>query len=268
MAKRQRRVRRTPRPVIEEAVEGMLATAMAEAAAEELAAQEPAEEVPTRRVSRRTRRAPSNGPEPEPEDEEFAQELDAVISAGDDVAAPVKAITRKVTRKPVAAEKPSTPGPEEVDTTVKSAIPASLNLALEGQKLLDLLEAMEQGQSLVIAKISPDQWRLAVSKEEVVVSGKPGALKGREYYLEVHSPAYVEHEEAWTAMSVDEKYAVIEESGVEWAEHEDERIDLMRATMAYRDKLASAAGLTFNEWKFNPGYRTRAARAAVRSSAK
>lgn len=249
----KRRSRRRPRKVDEVLTE-----------AEEPEEEEVVEEAPKRRT-RRTRRkqhvqelveaAEEAADEPEEDPEEAPKRRRSRTVR----------VKRKDDDEPLVEQEPEPAGAEEISNTVRSQLPQTLNMALEGQLVLDMLENMREGETYVIGRVDENQWRIAISKEALVVN-TPKRLKGAEYYKEVTRTSFRDHEKDWRKLSEEEKWERIDESGVEWNQDDNPRIDLMRATMAYRDHLAEQEGFdSAKEWKYRDAYQERAARQAIKA---
>lgn len=223
---------------------------------EEVAEEPKAEETPTRR-SRRSRTEST----PLPEERSVEDESGGSEDESEPVApTPRKRIVRvrNVPKEPEDDEDlPFEPAePEEIDKTVRSNLPQTLNMALEGQLVLDMLAAMREGESYVIARMDSDSWRIAISKEAAMVKPRK-QLKGKAYEREVYTEEFFNHEREWGKLSTEEKWQRIQESGVEWEEADNDRVNMMRATKAYRDSLDME--------KYKPQYQKRAARGIIRA---
>ncbi|KKN62960.1 hypothetical protein LCGC14_0506700 [marine sediment metagenome] len=204
-----------------------------------------AKATPTRRRRRRTTKAKVEEPEVVDETEE-EEEVKAPPKKARRKKAPAR--TRKTTAKKVEEEVE----PEE-DENVE--LPKSLSKTLDGQFLFDLLGSMEQGQSLTIVRKSEDEWVLGVGGDAVIDSVTKFKRNSVAYFKEVLSPKYVEWHSEWQEMDYDEKLEAADDAGAEWEEHDDERVNLMRATLAYRKE----AGIE----KYKAEYSSPAARKAI-----
>lgn len=255
MADRKRRTRRTRRTArkVEDVVEEQ------DTATEE-EKEEVTEAITKRKRRTRRKREPTIVAEEEEEEEDNQEEEEeAPKPVNKNKRIRVRAVS-KANGSEGEEEATALPGQpateEEISKTVRSNLPQTLNMALDGQLVLDMLEAMRTGETYVIGKINDEQWRIAISKEALVVTtGKK--LKGVAYDREVCTQEFLDWKKEWQAMSTEEKIHHAEELGVEWEQHETARINLMRAGLAVREHLEID--------KYKPQYQSRNARASIRA---
>jgi len=120
--------------------------------------------------------------------------------------------------------------------------------------LTGLLEAMDDGNSLLITKLETGKWQISTTDAKVV--GR-GFKRGRDYDMEVEDPKFHEWRDEWRALSFEEKKKRAKKAGATWEPHDNPQIEVIRMAEAYRAKLGIH--------KYKPEYRTYAARAAVRA---
>lgn len=128
-----------------------------------------------------------------------------------------------------------------------------VDATVAGSMMLELLEGFAEDSSIVITRVETNKWIISNSLPEDTKSDR---LSGAEYWREVQDPKHAEWNEEWSKLTNDEKLKKAKKAGVTWKEDKDPRVNIMRATAAYKE----AMGIE----KYKPEYRTRAARAAVR----
>jgi hypothetical protein len=256
MAQRRRRRRK---PVEKEVVEEVV---------EEVVVEEEEEDEPPVKPKRRRRSRKKPAPKPEPEEEEEDEEpVEEVVAEEPEEEEepepepkPKKKVAIRRSRKRKSRRKKDEEAeeetPEEAPKEPESApLPKALSKRLEGQFLFDMLEAMDKGQSVTIVRKAEDEWVLGVGGDIVIESVMK--LSGKAYEEEVLSEEYLTHYLEWKNLSDDEKYEIIEDEGAEWDEHDNDKINMMRATISYRAKL----GIT----KYKPQYQDAASRRAIKA---
>lgn len=243
MAKKRRVIRRRQPRRLEEVEEDEL---------EELEdEEEEEEEAPAPRSRRRNRQ-----PDPEPEEEEDEEEEEEDDEDYDDEEEeeeelPPPPAKRTQRRRPAVEEEEDeeeeAPAPkakkvklEKVDDTMVSSI------------VLELLLSLEDGQAVLFQK---SDGGFSISTGEAVETTKK--LKGKAYWEEVTDPKYREWDEEWREKSYEEKVKFAKKQKLEWNEHENPRVDVIRLTQAVREHLGIE--------KYKPQYRTRSAREAVKA---
>ena len=128
----------------------------------------------------------------------------------------------------------------------------------------DILLAMQNGQAFVVTRVAECEWQFAPSGEVVAAStGRGRGLKGAEFEKEAYSEDFYKffYEDAsggkaWKAMTSEERYAMADEVGASWTEHENSKTDAMRMGQAVRESLE------ISKWK--PEYESRSARRALK----
>ena len=163
---------------------------------------------------------------------------------------PTKPAPKKV-KKPVAKKKPAPkpkaePEPEVIEVK-------KVDTVIAEEVLTGLLDAMDDGQSINITRVSGKQWQLSSGKAAVAAGPR---LKGKEFDIEVQTPEYREWHEDWSTLTYAEKKKEAKRLKANWETHSDERVDNIRISAAVRAKLGIE--------KYKPEYRTQAARNAVK----
>jgi hypothetical protein len=166
---------------------------------------------------------------------------------------PTKPAPKKV-KKPVAKKKPAPkpkakPEPEEEVIEVKK-----VDTVIAEEVLTGLLDAMDDGQSIIITKVSGKQWQISSGQAAAVAAGPK--FKGKEFDIEVQTPEYREWQEDWSTLTYAEKKKEAKRLKVKWESHNDARVDNIRISAAVRASLGIE--------KYKPEYRTQAARNAVK----
>jgi len=162
----------------------------------------------------------------------------------------------------------SAEGPEE-----EAADDTDDNASEEGVvagSLSDLFDALNDGTSVTITKLGKDKWQfvtggVAAAATVAPVSAPKGrGLTGMAFEKEAYSQEFFKwyYEDAgsgkpWNEMTSEERYALAEEIGASWEEHDEPRVDAMRMGQAVREKLDIA------KWK--PEYDSRASRKALKA---
>jgi hypothetical protein len=207
---------------------------------EELDAEEEEVEVakPARRAARKI--------EPEPEEEEEDEPAPVKAKPAAKIAVPVKA----------AAKKAAEPEEEEEDEE-PAAKPAKVSIRkVDGMVaenvVTKILEAMDQGKSIVITKTDDNQWQFASAEK----FKDPDKLRGKEYWDKVKNPEYEKWMDDWHNLTYAEKVAKAKKAGVKWEAHDNPKIDVIRLTAAMRAHLGIE--------KYKEEYMSRTARAALR----
>jgi hypothetical protein len=134
----------------------------------------------------------------------------------------------------------------------------SINETVAEDVFTRMFEAMASGESILVTKLESGKWQLATTgiRADVVSKVANGKLSGKSYWDEVLDPAFAVWQEEWKTLTYAEKKKRATKAGATWEEDKDSRVDLMRLTEAYRDKLGIA--------KYNEQYKSRAARAAIK----
>jgi len=115
-----------------------------------------------------------------------------------------------------------------------------------------LLESLDKDESVIITSLGNGKWKL--SKGDTLKMGLKKMTKA-EAMQEMYNPAYIEFYEWWKTLDYEAKVKEANAVGAEWESHENERVDIIKLTQAYRD----VKGVE----KYKPEYRTRSARAAL-----
>lgn len=184
----------------------------------------------------------------EPEAEEVLEELEEEIEELEE--APSKRKRRKVVE-------PEPEAPPKRKRKVARKVELEPEEPASSEDLLNcILEGLDDGQSMTITRESDTSWVLAVGGV-VEVAPATQKLSGKAYSDEVRSQEFQDHAVVWKELSFEEKLAHAEKLDVQWKEHDDPRVEVIRVTAAVREKLGIE--------KYKPQYRTRAARAAIRA---
>lgn len=176
------------------------------------------------------------------------------------VAAPVKAAAKPT--KTVTATGASTATVEAVDVGVdptrRDSLPDNFKRALSTQDILDVLDAMRTGETMVFKKADNDKWHVALSSAPIVINQRHtgNRMSGAAFDLEVQTDEYREWKATWSLLKTDEKMAAAQEAGVVWEEVADPRINQMRMTDAYLIHLGIE--------KYKEEYRDRKSRDAIK----
>jgi len=187
--------------------------------------------------------------EDEPEDEE--EEEEPVVEPK---------VVKKVRKVSKAKAKPE-PEPEPVEMVLDEDDDVSIG------SIGELLESLGDGQALVATRLDVGKYQFAVVDVAAgsVLQSKAtgGGLKGRAFEKEAFTEEFVTflYEDSgsgtpWKEMTPEERYAMAEEIGAEWIEHDNARTDQMRMGLAVRKELG------IGKWK--PEYESRASRRALR----
>lgn len=187
-----------------------------------------------------------------PEEDDDEEEAPVVIKKA--VVPP--AVKKVAAVAPVAKKAAPAPEPEDDDEEtepVKKVVKVKpVNAELAGANMLELLAGMTDGTSLVITKIADNKWLFA---NEMPKAAKPEGLRGNAYWTEVLDEEYLKWYHEWQSLTHDERIKKAKKAGVTWKEDKDPRVNIMRATDAYR----TAMGIE----KYKPEFRTRSARARL-----
>jgi len=146
----------------------------------------------------------------------------------------------KTTRGPV---RPTRRVGSETKTVEKSKrdyrktkdLPRKFTQILDDSFWMDLLDIMREGEPITLIRMKNNRWKMIL--EPGITITKEYTLKGKAYWNEVLTPEYQQFQEEWEALDGDEKILKAEEAGVKWEEHNTPRINVMRATGAYRESL-------------------------------
>jgi len=165
-------------------------------------------------------------------------------------AKPAKAAKTEKTEKKVAESEDEDEEPVKAKTVKVKAVSETL--------ISDLVEALAEGKALVITHLSSGKWQAVAGEYVTKVSAADGGhwLRGKEYTDKVRSEEYEAWRAEWKQLTLDEKRAKAKKVGAEWESAEDDGIEAMRLSAAYR----KAKGIE----KYKPEYRDRSARAALR----
>jgi hypothetical protein len=125
--------------------------------------------------------------------------------------------------------------------------------------IVDILEMMETGKTLVITKEADNTWIVNISTQGGVISklASYNRLSGRQYYEEVTSEEYLQWSKEWKQLTYSEKKSKAIKMGVTWNKHPNPKVDVMRITDAVRQH----SGIE----KYKPEYATRLSRSRIRS---
>lgn len=194
---------------------------------------------------------PDEGEEPE-EEEEPAPVIRRKV-----VAAPAPVAKKAVAAPPPVkkAAKPVVQIEEEdvVEEPVKKTVKVKpVDATVAGAIVLDLLDGMSEDQAITITRTADDKWTFSLANGKAAKSG----LTGRAYWDEVIDPAYLAWYNDWSQMTQDERIKKAKKVGVTWVEDKDPRVNIMRATLAYREQIGIE--------KYKEQYRSRSARAAIK----
>lgn len=169
-----------------------------------------------------------------------------------------------------AERKPVQPAPvEEYEDEEKEEFPAAkapvtmpsvrtVNEMIADDVFTQMFQAMQDGTSFIITKLESGKWQITSTNIQAVAVSKAaaGKLTGKAYWDEVCDPKYVEWSQDWGSLTYAERKARCKKAGVTWVEDKNPKMDAMKMTEAYREKL--------DIQKYKPEYRTIKARAAIR----
>lgn len=141
---------------------------------------------------------------------------------------------------------------EEVAPKAKKETPVikSVNTQIIQSVVAEMFAGLEEGKAILIVRKDENKW---VISKDVAPAEK---LRGKEYWMTVRDPKYMEWREEWKQKSFEEKVAFAKKNGAKWEPAENQRIEEMRVSQVVREKL--------NIEKYKPEYRSRAARAAIK----
>lgn len=208
-------------------------------------------------------------PEPEPEDEdtepvEYNEEVEVVAKPAKKVVVPakpaakaiIKAPTPKAIVKKVAAPEPE----EEVETDAPAPKVRKVAQEIVEDIVLELMGALENGQAFAITKVDDSHWTIGPGGAKLnaaAAAAASGKLRGAEFMAEVCTPEYLAFDEEWGNLTTAEKMARAKKAGVKWERSEAKQVDLIRLTLAMREKLGIK--------KYKPQYESRKTRDALRA---
>jgi hypothetical protein len=142
---------------------------------------------------------------------------------------------------------------EDVVEAPKKIKVKPVDATVAGSMMLELMENMEVGKAITITRTADDKWIFGTA--DAAKATTANGLRGKPYWLEVLDPSYLAWDVDWRTKTYDEKIKAAKKAGATWKEEKDPRVNILRATEAYR----TAMGIE----KYKPQYRTRAARAAL-----
>lgn len=186
------------------------------------------------------------------DDTDIEEEDDEPVTKKTAVLPPVKKVA-PVVKKPVpAAVVEDDDDDVEPPAAAKPVRVKSVEATIAGASMLELLEGMEVGKSIIISRSADNKWLIT---NELPKIEKADGLRGAEYWQEVLDPAYNAWWKEWHNLSQEERIKKAKKAGVTWKEDKDPRVNIMRATEAYRTEMEIE--------KYKPEYKTRAARARI-----
>ena len=202
------------------------------------------EETPPNPKPKRTRRK-ARKVEEDPDEEEFDDEPEEVEEDPDEEELDDEPPPESA-KKPAERKKATPPPAKKDDIEVKKVD----DQIVEGV-LTELLEAMDDGQSIVLTRLSAATWQFAGAQAALSIPSGP-ILRGKEFKAEVQTEEYKEWHEEWADLTYPEKKKYAKKLKVTWDEHEDQRVDNIRMSSAVRAKL--------NIEKYKPEYIEKGAR--------
>ena len=263
MAKKRKRIRRSTPEEVQEAI--------LEEEDELEDEDEVEEEVPPVRKARKVQDVEEDEFEDDDEDlEDDDDDYDEDDDDDEDDDEPEPTPARRVTRKvapPVAKTKvkvPPKPGakkaakpasaPAVEDETPQAVAVKRVDTIVAENVMTGLLDALDEGQSVVITRTGANTWQISSSNAVAAVAGKK--LRGAEYWAEVLTKEYTDYQEMWSELSTPEKKKKAKAAGAKWDTHKDERVELIRISTAYMAKMGIQ--------KYKPEYQKLAAREAIK----
>lgn len=183
--------------------------------------------------------------EDEDEDEEEIKPVRRARKVGDRI---------KTVDQMAAEEAAPDPAPAPV-----SRLPKSVEILMKDAFLTDVLEAMQDGQTLLITRKKNGTWEMrTVQTNAKVLTAEEDSmpkLSGKEYWDEVLSPEYRAFYEDWNGKSFEERKAYAKKLKVRWESHESEKIEKMNLGTAVLNHLGIE--------KYKEQYRSSVARRRI-----
>lgn len=135
----------------------------------------------------------------------------------------------------------------------------SVNETVAGDVFNQMFEAMAAGTSIIITKLEENKWQFTSTNIQAAAVEKSTGLKlgnGKAYFAEVLNPAYLKFYDEWNNLTYDERKRRAKKAGTTWKEDKNPKMDAMRMTEAYLEKLGIK--------KYKPEYMDFKKRAAIR----
>jgi hypothetical protein len=134
----------------------------------------------------------------------------------------------------------------------------SVNETVAGDVFSQMFQAMASGASIIVTRLDDGKWQFTSTniQADVVAKASSGKLSGKAYWDEVTSPDFVKFHQDWDNLTYDERKRRAKKAGAIWNEDKSQKIDAMRMTEAYTEKLGIK--------KYKPEYENKAARAAIK----
>ena len=163
-------------------------------------------------------------------------------------------VVKKVVKPVLVEEDMDDDADADEEVVVKKTVVKPVDATAAGANMLELLDSMADGQSLVITRNNAGKWTFSTT-DAIAAASKPAGLRGNAYWDEVISPEFRAWYADWHNLTQDERIRTAKKNGVTWKEDKDPRVNIMRATAAYRE----AMGIE----KYKPEYRSRSERAKL-----
>jgi hypothetical protein len=134
----------------------------------------------------------------------------------------------------------------------------TVNETVAGDVFTQMFEAMADGASVIVTKLDSGKWQFTSTNIQAaaVVKSNNNKLSGKAYWDEVLDPAYTKFYAEWDNLTASERKARAKKVGAVWEASTNQKMDAMRMTEAYRDKMKI--------FKYKPEYRDMKKRAAIR----
>lgn len=206
-----------------------------------------------------------------PDDDDIEEDPKPVARVGRRSAPPVIEPEPEEEPEEVVAEDPEPEEPEEEDPkpVVKTQpLPEpnlekfrirSVNETVAGDVFTQMFEALAAGTSIIVTKLEDGKWQFTSTNIQAAAVEKSNGLKlgnGKAYFAEVLNPQYTKFYDEWNNLTYDERKRRAKKAGTTWKEDKNVKMDAMRMTAAYLEKLGIK--------KYKPEYMDPKKRAAVR----
>ena len=136
--------------------------------------------------------------------------------------------------------------------------------------MADFFAAVGEKQTIIATRVDADTWQFSVGEGVSVPVAKPEAavpasrgLRGKAWEREVYSEEYWDFHykdagsgKPWQDMSMEEKYEFAADLGVEWEEHANDHVNMMRCVSAVYGELGIS--------KYKDAYKSKASRDALK----
>lgn len=188
-------------------------------------------------------------PAAEPEEQEEIVNTVPVVDEDEIDDEPIRQ-ARRILRK---GEKFKDEGPEE-EIIEPEPEPEPGKVVFSTDPMTDVLNDLKVGHAVVITREDKEKYSMRVLETDEF-SAKPTMSKA-EYLGIVYTEAYTEFERSWGVKSAEERLAYAKKKKIEWDEHDDHRINMLRLTQAVRE----AEGIE----KYKPEWNTKAKRSKIR----